>query len=84
MATNFNPLELGTTAKVAKSLGVGATTLTAAITAGHVESVRLGCGLRVVVIASARAWHASERKPGRRKASTVARRSKDARLRAKE
>lgn len=60
----YSPVELGTTAKVAKMIGVGATTLTAAITAGHVDSVRLGCGSRVVVIKSAETWFASERKPG--------------------
>ena len=64
MKKHYSPSELGTTSKVAKMLGVGATTLTAAVKASHVESVRLGCGSRVVVIKSAQAWVGSDRKPG--------------------
>lgn len=71
MKKEYRVSEVGTTSKVARMLGVGATTLTAAIAAGHVATVQLGCGHRVVVLQSAKEWHASERKPGPKRPAAV-------------
>lgn len=57
--------EVGSTAKVARMIGVARTTLDNAIRAGYVETRLLGDSeTRVVVIASAQRWVDSERKPG--------------------
>lgn len=61
--------KFGLAAKVAAMVGVNRRTLVSACDAGHVDSVALGCGQRVVAIESARVWAASDRRPGR-KAST--------------
>lgn len=64
MKTQYKPAELGTISKLSRLLDVNATTLTAAIEAGHVDHVILGCGQRVAVISSAKKWLASDRRPG--------------------
>lgn len=64
-ARNASPFStVGLIAPVARSLDVNRHTLTSAIKAGHVATEHLGCGTRVVVIESAKAWAASERKTG--------------------
>lgn len=58
--------KFGQAAKVAEMVGANRRTLLSACDAGYVETVALGCGSRVVMIESARAWAASERRPGRK------------------
>ncbi len=62
MKTQYKPAELGTISKLSRQLGVNVTTLTAAIAAGHVEHVILGCGQRVAVIKSAERWLETDRR----------------------
>lgn len=58
--------EVGTKTGVARLLAVPTQTLDSACTAGKIETTQLGDGTSVVSIASARAWAASDRRPGRR------------------
>lgn len=58
--------EVALMSPLAREIGVNTTTLDSAITAGHVETVTLGCGSRAVVIKSAKAWAKSPRKRGRK------------------
>ena len=55
----------GVPARVAKMLGVPRSTLTSAMSAGHVQAAKLGCGTVVARISSAQTWAASDRQPGR-------------------
>lgn len=55
-----------TFAGAARLVGAAETTLRSACSAGHIATVELGCGQKVVVIASAKAWAKARRKPAAR------------------
>ena len=69
MKKTFRPSELGTITGVANTLGRTRSAVRAAIKRGAVDTVELGCGANVVVIASAKKWDASDSTPGRKKTS---------------